>query len=112
MAQVSSSPQLELGPAEGPAQLQRLENLQENLHLSEPGEKTNRLLVTGLITDITGVITGITGVITDVITAVILLQRLLHVLLLVWAVVAVVGVGAFLSLYLSEQVTPPPRGLY
>lgn len=105
MAQVSSSPQLELGPAEGPAQLQRLENLQENLHLSEPGEKTNRLLVTGLITDITGVITG-------VITAVILLQRLLHVLLLVWAVVAVVGVGAFLSLYLSEQVTPPPRGLY
>lgn len=105
MAQVSSSPQLELGPAEGPAQLQRLENLQENLHLSEPGEKTNRLLVTGLITDITGVIT-------DVITAVILLQRLLHVLLLVWAVVAVVGVGAFLSLYLSEQVTPPPRGLY
>lgn len=109
MAQVSSSPQLELGPAEGPAQLQRLENLQENLHLSEPGEKTNSLLVTGLITDITGVITG---VITDVITAVILLQRLLHVLLLVWAVVAVVGVGAFLSLYLSEQVTPPPRGLY
>lgn len=105
MAQVSSSPQLELGPAEGPAQLQRLENLQENLHLSEPGEKTNSLLVTGLITDITGVIT-------DVITAVILLQRLLHVLLLVWAVVAVVGVGAFLSLYLSEQVTPPPRGLY
>lgn len=109
MAQVSSSPQLELGPAEGPAQLQRLENLQENLHLSEPGEKTNHLLVTGLITDITGVITG---VITDVITAVILLQRLLHVLLLVWAVVAVVGVGAFLSLYLSEQVTLPLRGLY